>query len=38
MSKLELDSVPVFDGMIAANGKLYLTTRDGYVLCMTGRK
>ena len=27
-----------FDGMIAANGKLYITTKDAKVLCMEGKK
>jgi outer membrane protein assembly factor BamB len=30
----ELDSSPVFDGMIAAQGRLYLSTRSGKVICM----
>ena len=34
----ELDSPPVFDGMIAARGKLYVSTRDGRVVCMGGRR
>ena len=29
-----LDSPPVFDGMAAANGRLFLTTEDGQVLCL----
>jgi len=29
-----LHSMPVFDGMIAANGRLYLATRDGNVMCL----
>jgi outer membrane protein assembly factor BamB len=29
-----LDSMPVFDGMAAANGKLYLSTVDGKILCL----
>lgn len=29
-----LDSPPVLDGMIAANGRLFLSTRDGKVLCL----
>ena len=32
----KLDSPPVFDGMIAAGGKLYLSTRDGHLHCMGG--
>jgi len=31
-----LASVPAFDGLIAARGRLYMTTRDGKVLCMAG--
>jgi hypothetical protein len=34
LAERRLDSVPVFDGLIAAAGRLYLTTRDGRVLCM----
>ena len=29
-----LDTLPVFDGMAAANGRLYLATTDGRVLCL----
>ncbi|MBL7040510.1 MAG: PQQ-binding-like beta-propeller repeat protein [Pirellulaceae bacterium] len=29
-----LDSPPVFDGMIAADGKLYVSTVDGRLLCL----
>jgi outer membrane protein assembly factor BamB len=29
-----LDCLPVFDGMIAAKGRLYLSTQDGEVRCM----
>ena len=36
LSKLELDAAPVFDGLIAAAGRLYLTDRAGNVLCLTG--
>jgi outer membrane protein assembly factor BamB len=32
-----LDSEPVFDGLIAAAGRLYLSTCDGRVLCMGGQ-
>ena len=31
---VKLDSAPVFDGMIAANGCLYLATLDGRVVCL----
>ena len=33
MSKLELGSVPVFDGMAAAEGRLFIATRNG-LLCL----
>ncbi len=32
-----LDSPPVFDGMAAAGGKIYLTLADGSVRCFAGR-
>ena len=32
-----LHAPPAWDGMIAANGKLYLATVDGKVLCLAGR-
>ena len=31
---LKLESAPVFDGMIAANECLYLSTLDGRVVCL----
>jgi outer membrane protein assembly factor BamB len=37
LAEYKLESPPVFDGMIAANGRLYISTRDGQVLCM-GKK
>jgi outer membrane protein assembly factor BamB len=36
LAQHELDSPPVFDGMAAAGGRLYLSTVDGQVLCMAG--
>jgi len=33
-----LDSPPVFNGMAAANGRLYITTADGRVQCMMKAK
>jgi outer membrane protein assembly factor BamB len=33
----KLDTLPVWDGMIAAGGKLYLSTTDGEVACLTGK-
>ena len=32
-SERKLDSLPVFDGLIAANEKLFLSTTDGRVIC-----
>ncbi len=34
LAEHELDSPPVFDGLIAAEGRLWMSTRDGRVLCM----
>lgn len=34
MGELALDEMPVFDGMAAAYGRLYMTTVDGNVLCL----
>ena len=34
LAECKLDSPPVFDGLIAANGRVYLTTRNGRVLCL----
>lgn len=37
LAEYKLDSPPVFDGMIAAGGRLYISTRDGRLICM-GKK
>jgi len=37
LGRLRLKSPPVFDGMAAAGGKLYLVTIDGKVLCLAGK-
>lgn len=37
LTEYALESPPVFDGLIAANDCLYLTLRDGNVICMAGR-
>jgi hypothetical protein len=37
LAKYRLDSAPVFDGMAAANGRLYLSLENGQVLCMAGQ-
>jgi outer membrane protein assembly factor BamB len=34
VSRIDLDSPPVFDGLAAANGKLYLSCEDGSVICL----
>lgn len=34
LGETRLDSRPVWDGMAAAGGRLYLTTEDGHVICM----
>ena len=37
VGRLRLESPPVWDGMAAADGKLFLSTRDGKVTCFVGR-
>jgi outer membrane protein assembly factor BamB len=34
VAELKLDSIPVFDGLIAANGRLYVSLKDGSVACL----
>jgi len=34
LAEHKLDAPPVFDGLIAANGQLYLSLKNGTVLCM----
>jgi hypothetical protein len=34
LAERELDALPVFDGMSAANGRLYVATQAGDVICM----
>ena len=36
LAEQALDSPPIFDGLIAAKGRLYMTTMDGRVVCMGG--
>ncbi len=38
LSEFELDSAPVFDGMIAADKKLFISMIDGSVVCLEERK
>ena len=33
LAEYDLDALPVFDGMAAAYGRLFLATRDGAVCC-----
>ena len=37
LMECRLPVVPVFDGMISANGKLYMATTDGRIMCLGGR-
>jgi hypothetical protein len=37
LSELELEAIPVFDGLAAAGGKLFLSTRDGKLTCLNGK-
>jgi len=38
LAEYKLDSLPVFDGMIAANGRLHISTRDGRLICMAKKE
>lgn len=38
ISELRLNSPPVFDGMAAASGQLYISTEDGNIVCMIGKQ
>ncbi|NQT14373.1 MAG: PQQ-binding-like beta-propeller repeat protein [Planctomycetes bacterium] len=33
LAQLDLDAPPVFDGLIAAGGRLFMSTTDGHVVC-----
>jgi hypothetical protein len=35
LSELSLDALPVWDGLAAANGRLYIANTDGEVVCLT---
>lgn len=37
LAQYRLDSSPVFDGIAAANGRLYLSLENGHILCMAGK-
>ena len=36
LARYALDTQPVFDGMAAANSRLYISTVDGTVVCLGG--
>jgi len=38
LAEYTLDSPPVFDGMIASNGRLYVSLENGTILCMGGEQ
>ena len=38
LAHYELESPPVFDGMAAADGRLYISTVNGELLCYTSNK
>jgi hypothetical protein len=37
IAEYDLSSAPVFDGMAAAHGRIYLATRDGKLVCYAGK-
>ena len=37
LAEMALESPPVFDGMIAARGKVFIATQDGHLLCLGNR-
>jgi len=38
LAEHKLKGIPVFDGMAAAGGRLYMATTDGQIICMDGKK
>ena len=38
LAERRLDSYPVWDGMIASEGRLYIATRSGHVICLNARE
>jgi len=38
LAQYDLDNPPVFDGMAATGGRLYMATTNGEVLCFSGDK
>ncbi len=37
LAEYKLPALPVWDGMVAANGRLYIASGDGSVTCLAGR-
>ncbi len=37
LTEYKLDSLPVWDGMVVANGRLYMTSMNGEILSFTGK-
>ena len=37
LSELTLSAQPAWDGFAAAGGRIYLTTREGGLICLAGR-
>ena len=37
LAEYKLDAAPAWDGMAVANGRLYLSLKDGHVMCLGGK-
>jgi hypothetical protein len=37
LAEYQMNALPVFDGLVAADGRLFLGTRGGKVSCFAGR-
>ena len=37
LSELPVDDAPIFDGLAAAGGKVYLATKSGQVMCFNAK-
>ena len=37
VAKYHLDALPIFDGLIAAHGKIFMSLQNGSVVCMEGK-
>ncbi len=37
LTESKLDSLPVFDGLIAAQGRLFMSSKDGSLVCLAGK-